>query len=1206
MKLTEINVEGFGVWNDLRLRQLSPEITVLYGPNEAGKTTLMHFLRAMLYGVTPERRERYLPPRNGGQPGGQLGVISDDGPFEVARYAERGTTDRGRVRITLPDGEEQGDRLLREALESVDERTYTNVFAIGLDEINELGALEGAEAARWIYRLTSGLDRVSLYDVIQGLRSSRRQLLGPAGEPSLLYELYARRETIQAEIGELTISSRQWAKLAVEMDEVETHFQQLSIELKQAERHARRIELAVGLKPLWSERLRVEEQRALLDSLRPLPDGALALLDSLNQQAEEHQRKGDVLRGQRRQVIAEIRELGINESLRRSCCRLDALSEQQEWLESLERQSAELSEEVERLDTRADSERARLAKLWRHKPTPEAAPVLNEDTLDHLQPAAAAVREAEQLVVEAKREVDSRRGAEQKYASQMESAITSSDKLGLPPDIESAGELVTTLRKRLKAEQKLEQTRRQAMDLEQSNRDLIEQQVMPIEWFIPLAMAFALCAIMTFLPFFTGVERSATWLFWPGGGLALLFARFLFEDNRADQLDAVRQQVDLAERQISEAQRDREALAGDQPMAEGSVVLRLQNAERHLAELERMLPVEAERRRAKVQASSAEETLALAKEELVAAEKEWRSALRAVGLPDETTAAELEKLANQYRGLAELEQRSQGKQEELERIEREYAKVVKRIEALAEQADLVVEDAEPLDQLSHLLSEQRLQQNRVEHRKKLQERSRDLKEKQQAVAAAAQRVEDERQSLFRSASVTDEEAYRRLAAQHDEARRFEEQRARISREIVAAIGKAGAEEDFVELLEGPAAGRLDTLWNEANAKHEELEQSLRDLVARRGLLQAQRQAMIDDTSLADRRVELGLIESQIDLARERWRERAAVGAMLELIRNDYEEHRQPETLIEASKYLERLTRGRYPRVWTPLADDVLLVDDADGVSLPVEALSRGAREQLFLSVRLALVAMYARRGVQLPMILDDVLVNFDDRRARIAAEVLTRFAADGHQLLVFTCHEHVWEMFKSLQADVRRLPVHYADQLTDEVQPIEPALIEPPEEDEEELVVEDFVAPEPAPRPKKRKKRRPEPVVVVEPAPPVAEPLPAVEAEYGELAAEAVEASYSVIEPLPVLAPAPAPLREPATVSPELEWEYAASVDAPYEAEAAELSTDETLYAAEPTERLGWRDDDSPPQRNGYRIEPENAADSWLEEAEAAWASVVD
>ena len=53
-----------------------------------------------------------------------------------------------------------------------------------------------------------------------------------------------------------------------------------------------------------------------------------------------------------------------------------------------------------------------------------------------------------------------------------------------------------------------------------------------------------------------------------------------------------------------------------------------------------------------------------------------------------------------------------------------------------------------------------------------------------------------------------------------------------------------------------------------------------------------------------------------------------------------------------------------------------------------------------------------------------MLVNFDGQRARNAAEVLYEFSRNGYQIMMFTCHDHIRDMFRDLGADVRILPAH--------------------------------------------------------------------------------------------------------------------------------------------------------------------------------------
>ena len=102
--------------------------------------------------------------------------------------------------------------------------------------------------------------------------------------------------------------------------------------------------------------------------------------------------------------------------------------------------------------------------------------------------------------------------------------------------------------------------------------------------------------------------------------------------------------------------------------------------------------------------------------------------------------------------------------------------------------------------------------------------------------------------------------------------------------------------------------------------------------------------------------------------------------------------------------------------------------DADRREWPAEALSRGAREQLYLAFRIALVEDLGERKAALPLVLDDILVNFDPARAEAALDLLARLA-DTHQVLALTCHERVRDAFAQRGAGVLELSASQLSQL---------------------------------------------------------------------------------------------------------------------------------------------------------------------------------
>ncbi|HTO00756.1 MAG TPA: hypothetical protein VL068_08780, partial [Microthrixaceae bacterium] len=123
----------------------------------------------------------------------------------------------------------------------------------------------------------------------------------------------------------------------------------------------------------------------------------------------------------------------------------------------------------------------------------------------------------------------------------------------------------------------------------------------------------------------------------------------------------------------------------------------------------------------------------------------------------------------------------------------------------------------------------------------------------------------------------------------------------------------------------------------------------------------------------------------------------------------FRERHQTPILDRATPWFKRLTMGRFQRIETDEdshGDLVLEAVRSNGERIKVEGLSEGTLDQLYLSLRLAALAEAAANGEPFPVILDDLLITFDDDRARAAFEVLGELSTTT-QILVFTHHEHL-------------------------------------------------------------------------------------------------------------------------------------------------------------------------------------------------------
>ena len=138
-------------------------------------------------------------------------------------------------------------------------------------------------------------------------------------------------------------------------------------------------------------------------------------------------------------------------------------------------------------------------------------------------------------------------------------------------------------------------------------------------------------------------------------------------------------------------------------------------------------------------------------------------------------------------------------------------------------------------------------------------------------------------------------------------------------------------------------------------------------------------------------------------ASERYLVLSAARIILERAVERAERERQPELLKKASLYMERFTCGACTRVYNSAKENLLKVATSDFPDGKTPAqLSRGTREQLFLALRLALIDSLWQDDEMLPVVFDDIFVNFDTGRRNAAWQTVGSFAADK-QLIIFEC-----------------------------------------------------------------------------------------------------------------------------------------------------------------------------------------------------------
>lgn len=1019
MRMTDLHVERFGAWQDLHLGLPDAGLNILYGPNEAGKSTLMRFVRAMLYGFPVARLNDGTAVAQGAF--GSMDVDHNGRRFRLQRTFNPYT--RGDLFITSLDSHPVPANLLESILNGVEEQIFEKVFAVGLREIQELSTLQDGEVADRIYGLTLGPDGQKLINSSERLRTARTELLEPTTQTGRLVGLIERYDTVNAELRNQDKRLRQHRELCRERSRLDAEIADHKERQAGLQFDLRGSLLMQRIHGPWS---RVQERERELRELRVVqdfPERGVERLQKHDQELADATQTRTQLLTTARAAKAQAAKLRLPVAYRAHGPSIQGLLDQRAWIRQVQEKVAAQQLDIEPVKRELENRLQVLGPAW----SPKRLDSFDTTPAAHFRMVSVARAFRAALL---------RRSKTQRLIKRLEANCgerTDAILKGmLDHNVDALDEGLLTTRRQLSNLEQLGKLKVQHAELQQrqisfdEERERLEARLILPPWVYFVLVLFGISGVgMLLHGLNTGLQLTQV----VGGVYALLVItcggicwaiKNYFEHETQQRLAHVNALTDTNVRKIRDThQQTRQLITPDllavnssfgqtpESFSEAELIKRLAQRSADLEHLSGDEKVLNSRRKRlndlRVQQQHRER-------EVGTARQSWQELMTHLGFSPtagideafETWKVVVEACELKRRLDALLRDHQQQKWI-VHSYEQRICEIGRRLH------DVTIEQAKAWEYLKaweqQLTAYAANRQERVRLKRESRVRLREASE----YASLCQDIKTQRAALLVQGGAGNHDEFLERAEQADRRIALLEELTELRMELERAAGSDRdmviTEEDLRAYQQARNTQCIETLRQELTDLDRELLQTYEQL----GSLKHEIKHLESNRESSRLRFDREQIAAELQEAGCDWLATELAGHGLQGLRGHFERTCQPITLADASRHLQRLTLGKYRNVWTPLGERQLRIDDDQNRTLTVEQLSRGTREQLFLAIRLALVEELARQGTRLPMVLDDVLVNFDQERSEAATEVLRDFAQKGYQVLLFTCHRHLAE-----------------------------------------------------------------------------------------------------------------------------------------------------------------------------------------------------
>ena len=1036
MRIRELHIDGFGRFSGVEYGPLEGSVTVFYGPNEAGKSTLLEFVRRVLFGF-PRRSGRVnaYPAMAGGRYGGRIAIEDSDGRL----YDVRRTTGRsysGEITLTSRSGDPLPEAELTTLLGNHSRDVFEQVFAFTLDELYSDDLLNDANVNSQIY--SAGMGVTSLQEVTNTLDRSRNSLFRSGGSTQEIYSAANSLDTVDSTLREVEDNATMYGQLTSRLQKVESELEELAAQRRRIQsRHNRQVTLQNAW-DAWNDSVSAEQELTTLPGIDSFPADGVNRLEALEERVRSARREYESasMRVTEAEGAAKVRI--EHEDIRKHSTDVRRLQNGRTAFDGSDKDLPEREAELE-------GHKKTLADTLK-----DLGPDWDEARLEEFDLSIAVRQEITQhgnRLRDASAENSSRRSDLRQNIVALEEALDAESKARRELDasvaptldadrIRQRRNLIRTTRSRLaeigQHRQNVLNLQGQLEGLENTTPQVGGHDLSRTIAAVSIAIGIVLLiggAILGGTALFIGVIAGLSL----GGVGAFLFMSGnpgLAPGAESPLAGSIRDSLRRAETTIQGLRSEmvqEAAPLGLEQIDEASLLVSeelIDEEEHRLRERTRLSEVfEAAKGLARQRQSRAEESAVVVKDadrQLDAAQREWKAWLTERGLLDTFTPETAEVLQGQVElGRSRLGD-VQSWQQRIKAIEKDIDEYVEAVEPLATAFDVTFDRndsrtvAAAADRLVELLeSVQESVRKRDGAEVELEEAELQLEERKNDL----EKAEEELGQLLQSGGAEDAEEFRVRAELSARRTSLEVKALSAHNRLQRLSGPGEALERLRADLTDTDPQSIDDALAALEDERDNADAQISERDTERGAMQREVKALVGEEESSRLRMERHVLQEQIKSHAREWARLTLAQNLLEEARRKFERERQPGVVRHAEKFFTQITDGRYRQVYAPLGEQTITVTDADGQTKQPSELSRGTREQLFLSLRFGLIRELGQRTEPLPVVVDEVLVNFDPERALRAAVAFTELSSTN-QVLVFTCHPTVVELFRNAASEV--------------------------------------------------------------------------------------------------------------------------------------------------------------------------------------------